>query len=144
MKKLLVTALIVAGLSSTAMADVDKDAVINYRQSLFSVIGWNMGSLGAMAKGEVEYNQEEAVAAAERLHVMAKAVEGTIVDGTFEGSNAKPEIAEKREAFDKILADLVKESEAMVTAAGEKNTLGPQMGKLGATCKTCHDDFKLD
>ncbi len=144
MKKILLAAALVAGMTGTAMAEVDKDAVVNYRQSLFSVIGWNMGTLGGMAKGEIPFDADEANAAAVRIHEMAKAAGATFIDGTYEGSNAKGEIAENREAFDKIMADLVNESEAMLAASESDKTLAPQVGKLGATCKTCHDDFKLD
>lgn len=144
MKKLVLATLLAVGMTGTAMAEVDKDAVIKYRQSAFTVAGWNMGVLGGMLKGDIEYNADEAKAAAVRINEMAKLVGDTFIDGTYEGSNAKAEIADEKEKFNGMLENFVKESEAMLTAASEKKTLAPQMGKLGGTCKTCHDDFKLD
>ena len=139
MKKLVLATLLAVGMTGTAMAEVDKDAVIKYRQSAFTIAVWNMGVLG-----DIEYNADEAKAAAVRINEMAKLVGDTFIDGTYEGSNAKAEIADEKEKFNCMLENFVKESEAMLTAASEKKTLAPQMGKLGGTCKTCHDDFKLD
>lgn len=144
MKKLALAAILAVSTMGVSMAEVDSEAVINYRQAAFTVAGWNMGILGGMLKGEIEYNSDEAVAAAKRINEMAKAVGATFIDGTYEGSNASPKIAEDRADFDDKLAVFIAESGVMVNAAAEKSTLGAQMGKLGGTCKSCHDSYKLD
>ncbi|MDM1544942.1 cytochrome c [Ignatzschineria indica] len=144
MKKLALAAILAVSTMGVSMADVDSEKVIDYRQAAFKVAGWNMGILGGMLKGEIEYNPEEAVAAAKRINEMAKAVGATFVDGTYEGSNASPKIVEERADFDKKLAAFIQESDVMVEAAGEKKTLAAQMGKLGGTCKSCHDSYKVD
>lgn len=144
MKKLALAAIVAVSTMGISMAAVDKDAVVKYRKAAFTVAGWNMGILGGMLKGEIEYNPEEAVAAATRINEMAKAVGATFVDGTYEGTNASPKIAEERAEFDTKLAAFVQESSVMVTAAGEKQTMAAQMGKLGGTCKSCHDAYKVD
>ncbi|WP_026878439.1 cytochrome c [Ignatzschineria larvae DSM 13226] len=144
MKKLALVAILAVTTMGISMAQADTDAVIKYRKAAFTVAGWNMGILGGMLKGEVEYNPEEAVSAAKRINEMAKAVGATFVDGAYEGTNASPKIAENRAEFDADLAAFIEESGKMVEAAGEKQTLAQQMGKLGGTCKSCHDSFKLD
>lgn len=144
MKKLALAAIFAVATTGISMAEVDTDAVIKYRKAAFTVAGWNMGTLGGMLKGEIEYNPEEAVAAAKRINEMAKAVGATFIDGTYEGTNASPKIAENRAEFDADLAAFIEQSGVMVEAAADKKTMGAQMGKLGGTCKSCHDSFKLD
>ncbi len=144
MKKLVLAAMLAVGVTGVSMAEVDTDAVIKYRKAAFTVAGWNMGTLGGMLKGEIEYNPEEAVAAATRINEMAKAVGATFIDGTYEGTNASPKIADNRAEFDADLAAFIEQSGAMVEAAGDKKSMGAQMGKLGGTCKSCHDAFKVD
>lgn len=144
MKKLVLAAIFALSTTGISMASEESDAVIKYRQAAFTVAGWNMGVLGGMLKGEIEYNPEEAVAAATRINEMAKAVGATFIDGTYEGSNANPKIADNRADFDEKLAAFIEQSSIMVSAAGDKKTLGAQMGKLGGTCKSCHDSFRLE
>ena len=144
MKKLALTAMLAVATMGISVAEVDTDATIKYRKAAFTVAGWNMGVLGGMLKGEIEYNPEEAVAAAKRINEMAKAVGATFVEGTYEGSSASPKIAEERQDFDAKLAAFIEQSSIMVEAAGDKKTLAAQMGKLGGTCKSCHDSYKID
>ncbi|MHC5224621.1 c-type cytochrome [Ignatzschineria sp. LJL83] len=144
MKKLALTAMLAVATMGISTAAVDTDATIKYRKAAFTVAGWNMGILGGMLKGEIEYNPEEAVAAAKRINEMAKAVGATFVEGTYEGTNASPKIAEERQDFDTKLAAFIEQSDIMVEAAGDKKTLAAQMGKLGGTCKSCHDSYKID
>lgn len=144
MKKLALAAILAVSTMGISMANTDSEAVIDYRQAAFTVAGWNMGILGGMLKGEVEYSPEAAVAAATRINEMAKAVGATFIDGAYEGSNASPKIAEERADFDTKLAAFITESGTMVSAAGDKATMAAQMGKLGGTCKSCHDAYKVD
>ncbi len=144
MKKLALAAILMVATTGLSMAQADTDATIKYRKAAFTVAGWNMGILGGMLKGEIDYNADEAVAAATRINEMAKAVGATFVEGTYEGTNASPKIAENRADFDSKLAAFVEQSNAMVSAASEKGTMAAQMGKLGGTCKSCHDAYKLD
>jgi len=144
MKKLALAAMLAVGVTGVSMAEVDADAVIKYRKAAFTVAGWNMGTLGGMLKGEIEYSPEEAVAAAKRINEIAKAVGATFIDGTYEGTKVNPKITDNRAEFDADLAAFIEQSGAMVEASGDKKTMAAQMGKLGGTCKSCHDAFKLD
>ncbi|MEP3428833.1 MAG: cytochrome c, partial [Roseibium sp.] len=51
------------GLGS-AFADGKFDNAIKVRKALMSLYAWNLGQLGAMAKGEVDYDAEAAKTAA--------------------------------------------------------------------------------
>ncbi len=144
MKKLVLAAMLASGITGIAMAEVDADAVKYHRQAAFGVMSWNMGILGGMLKGEIDYNPEDARAAAVRINEMAKGVHLTFIDETYEGSGVDPKIVTERALFDEQLGNLVTESAVMIDATSAKNTMGAQMGKLGGTCKSCHDNFKLD
>ena len=52
-------------------------------------------------------------------------------------SKMKLEINEVALAFNKEANELAK-----VAANGNADAVGDQLGKLGSTCKGCHDDFK--
>ncbi|UNM95110.1 cytochrome c [Ignatzschineria rhizosphaerae] len=144
MKKLALAAMLAVGVTGVSMAEVDADAVTYNRQAAFGVISWNMGIIGGMLKGETEFDADEAKAAAVRINEVAKGVHLTFIDGTYENSNVDPKIVTERADFDAKLANLITESDAMIGATSAKGTMGAQMGKLGGTCKSCHDAYKLD
>ena len=56
---------VVATFSVAVVAqEMKPDRAIKYRQGIMQAIGWNIGVLGGMAKGEIPYNKEKAVRSA--------------------------------------------------------------------------------
>lgn len=72
---ILSAAAVVAAFSTVVLAqEMKPDRAIKYRQGIMQAQGWQLGVLGAMAKGNVPYNKEQAVRAAtfvEQLSHMA-------------------------------------------------------------------------
>lgn len=133
-----------AGFMGVSYSQISKEGMAHYRLTLYHVIGHNMEVLAGMAKGDIEYDEEKAVHAAELLHMMSKALPETFIDGSYDETRVSPTIEDKRDEFDKDMLALQEESATMIEAARDLKTLRPQVGKLGNTCKTCHDDFRLE
>ena len=124
---------------------------IEARKAHMQVVKYNMGILGAMAKGKREYNAELAEAVANNLYAAASMNNMTMwpqgsdnsVAGLEDLTKSKPEmwaadskVGEKHEAW-------VKASEQMVSAAGQGlDSLKNAMGPLGKSCKSCHKAYK--
>ncbi len=133
------------------MADEPFEKEIEARKAHMQVVKYNMGILGAMAKGKREYNAELADAVAKNLYSAAAMNNMTMwpkgsdnsVEGLEELTKSKPEMwADDSEVGDKHMA-WVKASENMSTAAGQDlGSLKKAMGPLGKSCKGCHKAYK--
>lgn len=144
--KTIVTALILAATvtGGAAMAQEYKNQ-IKARQGQFWTLAINLGVLGSMAKGEVEYNAEAAQAAADSIkgvsmvHMATLFPEGSdnmMVDGT----RAQPSIWDQNDDFMAKWAALGDAAtNAAANAGNGQEALGPILGALGGTCKACHE-----
>lgn len=132
-----------------AVAESAGEKVAEARRAYFKLIGTNMGPLGAMAKGKIDYDADTA-----RLHAGNLAAMTTynaaphFAAGT---SNADlpgktrllPAAFTDNAGFMQDYKDFVGAVEALNAVAGDgKAALGPAVGQLGGTCKACHDDYR--
>lgn len=149
MKKTLI-ALAVALSSTVAVADIKPDDAIKFRQSGYGFMAWNMTRIKMNVEGG-NYNKEEVIKAANAIQAIANSGMGALyLPGTDKGkgweeSRAKPEIWTEKEKLGKAAMAFNKEANEMakVAATGDAAAVGAQLGKLGGTCKGCHDDFKV-
>ena len=149
MKKLLPVLLAVA-FASAAVAEVKPEDAIKYRQSGYGFMAWNMGRIKANVEGQ--YNKDEVVKAANAIQAIANSGMGALyLPGTDKGkgweeTRAKSNIWTDKEKLGKIAMDFNKEANelAKVAANGDAAAVGAQLGKLGGTCKACHDAFRKD
>lgn len=156
MKKILLSliTLAVAGaaLAHTGLANaqVKSDEAIKYRQSGYAFMAWNMGRI----KSNVEsgnFNRDEVVKAANAIQAIANSGMGQLyLPGTDKGkgweeTRAKSNIWTDKEQLGKVAMAFNKEANelAKIAASGDAAAVGAQLGKLGGTCKGCHDDFKV-
>lgn len=143
--KTLTLAAVVVGIATSAAAQFKPEDQIRYRQSVMNVMGRSFGTLGAMAKGEMPYDKEQAVKNAAIVEMMSALPVPAFGPGTEKGAPTKADMkvwsdAEKfKSAYDKMLAEVKK----LPAAAGDAATLKAQVGEVGKTCKGCHDDFRL-
>ncbi len=134
-------------LSNNLLADKQVERAIEYRQGVMNVIAWNFGSMAAMMKGKVPYDQKAFAAHANDL---SKAASLDLLPGFPEDSDesdetdAKPDIWMDWEDFENKLGDLRKASVqlAATAASGDREAIGKQFGATGKTCKGCHKPYK--
>ena len=61
-------------LTTASAADAKKpEDVVNYRQSVYTIIGWNFGPIGAMMKGEAPFDAAAVTRHAQYVEMMSKA-----------------------------------------------------------------------
>jgi len=149
MKSKLLLALLAVTLTGTATAQVKPEDAIKWRQSGYAFMAWNMARIKMNVEGA--YNKEEVVKAANAIQATANSGMGSLyLPGTDQGTGwektrVKPALFTNKEGVGKVAGAFVKEANEMarVAAAGDAAATREQLGKLSATCKGCHDDFKI-
>jgi cytochrome c556 len=150
--KLLIAALGFA-IAGTASAQMKPEDAIKYRQAGYSFMSWNMGKLkGMLVDNPASYNKDQAAAAANAIAAIANSGMGALyVPGSDKGvgykeTRVKPELFTDKEGVGKVAMAFNKEANelAKVAAAGDAAALKAQFGKVGETCKGCHDKFRKD
>ena len=141
-------ALAVAGIFSAVVSaqTVPPDRSIKYRQSIMTAQGWQLGTLGAMAKGDRPYNKDEAVRSATYLSQLLQMPWEGYGPGTDKGAptRVKPEIWKDPAKFKQLGDAAQAESLKLVAAAqtGDVAALRTGVGAMGNACNNCHDDFR--
>ena len=131
--------------ANVSAAEVKPEDAIKYRQSVMSVMRWQLKSLGAMEKGERPMDKDMLVKNAVYLEMLSKMSLEGFVPGSDKGeTKAKPEVWSQmdkfRGAMDKLLIDTAKL--AQVTKTGDMDQIKAQFGRTQETCKSCHQDFR--
>jgi len=137
----------------SAMADSDdpRVEVIEARQSIMHLYSFSMGTLGAMAKGRMEYDAEKAARAAKNLSLASQIdqsemwVPGTdnSVEDLKDVTEAKPDGWANYEKVSKINGDFKMAALKLEAEAGKGlGALRGSIGGVGKGCKGCHDITK--
>jgi cytochrome c556 len=146
---LLAAAMSTAALAgATAVADPLDDA-IKARRGYFTLLGANVGPLAAMAKGEMDYSAETAELHASNLLAMATYnpvphfPAGSSNDDKTGDTRALPVIWSDLEGFLEKYNDMTQAiADLQSPAVAGRAELGQALGKVGGTCKACHDDYR--
>jgi cytochrome c556 len=144
----LAAAAITVTLALPAAAQFAKpEDAIKYRQSALFVMAQNVGRIGAMAQGRVPFDAKVAAESAATVEFMSKLPWAAFADGTQKGSiptRAKAEIWADKAKFNELADKLQVETAKLNAAAktGSLDNIKAAMGSVGATCKSCHDDFQ--
>jgi cytochrome c556 len=150
-------AMVVAGgilgmglLTAAGAADQKPEDVVEYRQSVYTIIGWNFKPIGAMVKGEVPFDAAAVARHAQYIEMMSKAAPEGFSKGTgpdvVKDTEAKPEIWTKATEFDSKMKDFQQEAAKLTEVAkgGDEKAIKAQFGKTAETCKACHKEFRKD
>lgn len=144
-------AIAVAATAAMAASHADKNttAAIKARKGQMQLYAWNLGKLGAMAKGEAEYDAKAAMSHANNLNALVNldtasmwpqgsdsSVYPVMTRAKLEGWSTWPAIAEKQKALVTAVATLTGE------AGKGKAALGGALQKVGASCGGCHKEFR--
>lgn len=146
---LLVAAIVVLLWSSPATPDERKpEAYVRYRQSLFTLIGWNFGAISAMVRGEAEMDTADVERRAARIAELGQMIDEGFVAASAGASDsaALPAIYDNVDDFQAKGRALVKASVELskLAATGDEAAIGRQMRRVAAACKSCHDSYKAD
>jgi cytochrome c556 len=149
------SALVLAGaLAGTAFAQSDIDPniarAIKARQSQMTLYAFNLGVLGGMAKGEMEYDADAASKAASNLAALSSLDQSRLWP---QGSDNFEVGTEVTEALPKIWdadSDIGAKGKALADAAAAMNgvagngldALRGAMGPLGKACGDCHKAYR--
>jgi cytochrome c556 len=119
------------------------EKAVDYRESVFTVMGTHFGRIGAVVKGEAPYNKDEVAKNAAIVAMMSTLPWQAFGPGT-EGGKAKPEVwsdnAKFKAAADKMQLAVIDLNKA--AQSGDLESIKKSFSAAGATCKGCHDDFK--
>jgi cytochrome c556 len=150
LKKITLIAAAVA-VSSAAFAQqtLKPEDAIKTRQAGYRYLSWSMGKIKANVEGK--FDKAQVIQAANTIAAIANSGMGALyVPGSDKAVNGvqtsvKPEfftrtqeVGQHAQAFNKEANELAK-----VAATGDAAAVKAQFGKVGGTCKGCHDDFKF-
>lgn len=147
-KKLLLAFVAAAATVATAQAQVKVEDAIKWRQSAYATMGWSMGRIKSNLEGT--YNKDDVVKAANVIQAIANSGMGALyVPGSDKGkgweeTRVKPALFTDGPKVGKIAGDFNKAANelAQVAAGGDPAAVKEAFGKLGGTCKACHDDYR--
>lgn len=136
-----------AVLTGTAFADGHIDNAIKARQAQMNLYAFNLGALGAMAKGQVDYDAEAATKAATNLVTLMSLDQSMYwPQGSDSGSAKSNTKADMWANFPDVMAKgkaTYEAAVAMQAAAGtDLDALRGAMGALGGACTACHKAYR--
>lgn len=155
MKKMLISLALATTLTTPfviakeASSEKQANTAVQFRQAVLQLVRSNMGPLGGMAKGQIDYDAEVIRVNAMRIEQLA-----LMMGDYFELDTRKFPV--KTEAADIIweeMSDFESKRQDMVDAAAtlqkialakDESNYRSAIGTLGSTCKACHDKFKTD
>lgn len=151
MRMKLALGLVLTAATTAALAGPVEEQ-IRFRQSAYSFLSWNTAKIKAQAADHPEtYNKDQVIAAANAIAGVANSGLNELYGpGTDQGTGWKPtrlkaEFFEKQDEVKEIDATFIKEANELqkVAATGDVAAIKTQFGKVGATCKSCHDLIRV-
>ncbi len=137
-----------AGLAQGQEGETPEALALEMRQAHMINYATNLGRIGGMAQGEVEYDATVAQVAADNLFHLASIhqdhywLEGTSSE-EIEGSAALPVIWENMADFDAKQVALLEATTALQAAAGtDLASLQTALGGVGQSCGGCHETYR--
>ncbi len=122
---------------------------VKARKAHMQLYQHNLGVIGGMARGSVEYNAEDAMAAANNLAALTALDQRTYwVPGTSnadlgEETRLLPAAFEAGSKAGEISGQLAEAAAALAAVAGDgQAALGPALGPVGAACGACHEAYQ--
>jgi cytochrome c556 len=132
--------------ASVAIAAVKPEAAIHYRQSAYTLVGWNFGPLAQMVRGKTPWDAADFARRAERVATLAPQLLEGFPEGSATGADteAKPEIWKNMDDFKSKMDDLVKQSRLLADVAkgGDEAKMKDQFKQTAGACKACHDKYR--
>ncbi|WP_337660638.1 c-type cytochrome [Anderseniella sp. Alg231-50] len=139
--KLAVFAAIFA-IPTLALAHSGATGIVKKRMEVMKDVGAVMKELGAMVKGDANFDASTVARRAGDLKVHAAGMPALFPEGSIHGpSEALPQIWADFEEFSRIASDL-ESAAATLSGVTEAAALPAALGAAGKTCKACHSDYR--
>ena len=146
-----VSAIAVSAFATVTLADGHAEKAVKARKGFMQVVAFNLGPLGAMAKGEAEYDAEAAATYAANLEVLSKMNTGAMWPAGSDNSvlgdatRALPAAwAEGSTVMDKHAAWTEASTKLAAVAGDGLDALKGAIGDVGKSCGGCHDDYRAE
>ena len=141
---LMVAALTLAGTTIAHAGGHDGNPAANARQAHMKLYAFNLDVIGAMAKGEIDYNTDAAQLTANNLlalammHQDAYWAPGTSRTELGSETRALPSIWEDGSRFGEIGGQLIEAASQLAAVAGEgQDALRDAIRGVGGACSAC-------
>jgi len=141
----IVAAVCLAGAAFDAQAQLKPENQVKQRRAGMAIIGYNFGSLAAMAQEKKPYSKDEAARNADLIVALAEYPKNFFGDGTDKVGDTKalPEVWTKRSVFDERMKKMNDEVKKLPQAARtDVAALKAAVVDVDKACKACHDDFR--
>ncbi|WP_019029059.1 c-type cytochrome [Colwellia piezophila] len=138
-----------ASMAQPASSEKHANRATELRQSIFKLLGSNMGTLGAMAKGKIALDAEVVEKNATRINQLSLMIADYTRTDTSKfdvETEALAKIWQDPTHFSKDIEKLTLASANLIAAAktNDEGAIKKAIGGVGKTCGGCHDDFKKD
>lgn len=132
-----------------ASSEKHAKAATQYRQAVFQLVRSNMGPLGGMAKGALPFDESVMETNAVRLEQLADMMGDYLSVDTRKfdvETGAKDKIWDNFSDVETKVMALKTAAQGLQAAvkAGDESAYRGAIGIIGASCKSCHDDYKKD
>tara|TARA_R110001583_G_scaffold2536_7_gene18272 strand:- start:157 stop:627 length:471 start_codon:yes stop_codon:yes gene_type:complete len=136
-------------IADAAKSEKHAQKATQLRQSVFSLLGSNMGPLGDMAKGKIDVDAwlvEKNALRINQLSMMISDYTQTDTSAFKVKTRAKNVVWTDRDKFLNNIEKLTTASSTLITAARSKdeNAIKKAIAGVGKTCGGCHDDYRED
>ncbi|MDG1430434.1 MAG: cytochrome c [Paracoccaceae bacterium] len=147
-RTLLLAAGFATALTSSAFAQDPFLMPVAARQGIMAILAMNMGTLGGMARGKIDYDAEAAQTAANAIYGVSMVDYASLFpegsdDFNLDGTRAASAIFDNPAGFS---AEWAKVQMAAPTLAAEaangKDAMVAALGGVGGTCRACHMSFR--
>jgi cytochrome c556 len=128
-----------------AVAGPKPEEAVAYRQGILRALGWNVGEMGAMVKGDSAFDAQRFAFLAGRTAALAPmALEGFTADTRDAKSHAKPALWDNLDDLKSRMGELEKSTAALAAAgrSGDEGRMKQAFGETVQICKGCHDEYR--
>ena len=130
--------------SAQAQFAKPEDAV-KYRQSALQLIASHFGRMQPVMKGQVPYDAAAIKANVELLKTLSVLPWAGFIEGSQAGTSAKPEVWSDAAGFKAAQSKFegVVDKLAVAANSGDLDRVRAAFGDVGASCKACHDSYRV-
>lgn len=138
------TVLLALVLPAAALAHMGATGIVLERMEAMKEIAGGLKAISPMARGDVDFNADEVGAVAAMIERHARNMPALFPEGSLQDvSEARPEIWDDWDRFVGYAHDIERAASAMADV-GDADALAASMRETGATCKSCHEAFRIE